>query len=219
MARAVARDTLRGALGVNPPLVRLQSFPSGCGLLRTLGPGYGRCGDLPGTRASHPFPPPPAPHRLAVLLGRTRRGAEPLLWRVRHLRSAVPAQLSAGRGDLGLDRHLAVGTIKRSAGFRGTAVPRWSAALEALAACSLARWNSGCGGSHCGGVVARTDVQCLLYREPPGHRGLGGRQRSGRSSARGVLVWGSWARGGGLPISALLSRWGRGAPADPVAGA
>src|SRR5215217_3310303 len=37
----VARDTLRGALGIHPPLVRPQSFPPERGRLGPLGPGDG----------------------------------------------------------------------------------------------------------------------------------------------------------------------------------
>src|SRR5215218_3272188 len=76
-------------------------------------------------------------------------------------------------------------------------------------------------------VVVGVTVAALLpvpvcnvcsIENPPRHRGLGERQRSGRRSDRGVLVWGSWACGGGLPVCALSSRWRRGAPADQVAG-
>src|SRR5215203_2765427 len=72
----VARDTLRGALDVHPPLVRPQSFPPERGLLGPLGPGDGRRADLLGIRDPHPFAPPPAHCRLAVLLGRASRGLD-----------------------------------------------------------------------------------------------------------------------------------------------
>src|SRR5215203_3762274 len=188
----VARDNLRGALGVQPALVRPQSFPPKRRRLGSLDPGDGRPGDLPGTRTSHPFAPLPAPHRLAVLRGRTGRGAGPLFRRVRHLRPAGPARLCAGWRGLGLARLLDVGTVQRPSSVRGAVVPKRSATFQALAARGLAGRYRGCGDGRRGGVVAHSGVQCLLHREPFRYRELRERQQiKWLAYAASVVVLGS----------------------------